>query len=281
MAEIEWNSVGNRRYEIGIDRGVLYIPDDNVAVPWNGITAVSEVSDSTVEPLYYNGVKYYDYVSRGDFKGSIRAYTYPEEFEIFDGVLKSPANGIYITGQIPTSTFHLSYRTMIGNDIDGVNKGYKIHVLYNLTAKPSNKSYSTLGGKAESAFEFAWDLTSVPVDAFNLRPTSHIIFDTTQMHEIAIYEVERTLYGTSDTVPRILSIDEFEEMTSVAADIEILDNGDGSWSAVGSDYFIKSNNTYGHFTIHEAEAVYLDSKTYEITSTTVPGSEPAPISEPE
>lgn len=267
MAEIEWNSIGNRRYEVGIDRGVLYIPDDNVAVPWNGLTSVDEISDSTVEPLYFNGVKYYDYVSRGDFKGTLKAFTYPDEFELFDGVLESPSNGIYVTGQIPTTTFHLSYRTMIGNDLDGVNSGYKIHVLYNLTAKPSNKSYTTLGGKAESAFEFSWDLSSVPVDAFNLRPTSHIIFDTTKMHEIAIYEVERALYGTQYDTPTVLSVDQFEDMTAVAADIQVVDNGDGTWSATGSDYYIKRNLSRGEFLIREANATYLDSETYEITST--------------
>ena len=267
MSTIEWNSVGSRNYEIGLDRGVLYIPKRNIAVPWNGLTGINEMSDTTVEPLYFNGVKYYDYVTRGDYKASLRAYTYPEEFELFDGVLQSPANGIYLTGQIPTDTFHLSYRTMIGNDLDGINKGYKIHVLYNLTAKPSNKAYATMGGRAEQAFEFSWDLSSVPVDAFNLRPTSHIIFDTTKMHELAIYEVERTIYGTRSSDPEILPIDDFEDMTQFAADIQILDNLDGSWSAVGSDYFIKQNNTYGQFTIREANAVYTDEDTYEISST--------------
>lgn len=278
MSQIEWNSVGNRNYEIGLDRGVLYVPDQEIAVPWNGLTAVDEVPDTNIEPLYFNGIKYFDYITRGDYKGSIRAFTYPEEFELFDGVLKSPANGIYITGQVPTSTFHLSYRTLIGNDIDGIDRGYKIHVLYNMTARPSNKSYLSLGGRAESAYEFSWDLSSVPVEAFNLRPTSHIIFDTTKMHELAIYEIERTIYGTATTPPQILPVDEFEEMTQFAADIQILDNGNGSWSALGSDYFIKTNGRLGQFTINEANAVYLDDNTYEITSTedlTIP-EDPSP-----
>lgn len=275
MAEVKWNSVGNRRFEAGLDRGVLYIPDDGIVVPWNGLTSIDEPTDTVVEPLYFNGVKYYDYVSRGDFKATLRAYTYPSEFELFDGVFESPANGIYITGQVPTSTFHLSYRTMIGNDIDGVGKGYKIHVLYNLTAKPSNKVYETMGGRAESAREFAWDLTSVPVDAFNLRPTSHIIFDTTKMHEIAIYEIERMLYGTESSEPKILTVDEFEEMTAVAAEIQIFDNNNGTWTAKGSDYFIKVNETYGSFVIEEADAEYIDEETYNITSSTVAPSAPA------
>lgn len=267
MAKIEWNSIGNRRYEVGLDRGVLYIPNRSLAVPWNGLTSVSETSDSTVEPLYFNGIKYYDYVTRGDYKGVLQAFTYPQEFEIFDGVLESPANGIFITGQVPTGVFHLSYRTMIGDDINGVSGGYKIHVLYNLTAKPSNKLYRSLGGQTETAYEFAWDLSSVPVDAFNLRPTSHIIFDTTKMHEMSIYEVERQLYGTDELNPEILSVDDFEDMTQFSSDIQILDNGDESWSAVGSDYFIKTNVQFGQFTIKDANAVYLDSKTYQISST--------------
>ena len=266
MTQIEWNSIGNRRYEVGIDRGVLYLPSEGVAVPWNGLTSVDEMSDTTVEPLYYNGVKYFDYVSRGDYRGVLKAYTYPEEFELYDGVKESPGNGIFITGQIPTGVFHLSYRTMIGNDVDGIDGGYKIHVLYNLTAKPSNKKYSTLA-TAQSAFEFSWDLSSVPVEAFNLRPTSHIIFDTTKMHESAIYEIERVLYGTPDTTPEVLPVDEFEEMASSAPEITIVDNGDGTWSASGSDYYIKANRRQGEFMINEADAIFIDPNTYEITST--------------
>lgn len=266
MAQLNWNSVGTRRFEVGIDRGVLYIPSDNIAVPWNGLTAVEEASDTTVEPLYFDGLKYYDYSSRGDYRGVLKAYTYPEEFELFDGVFESPANGIYVTGQVSPTTFHLSYRTMVGNDVDGVDKGYKIHILYNLTAKPSNKVYATRGGKAESAYEFAWELSSVPTPAFNLRPTSHIIFDTTKMHETAIYEIERTIYGTATTDPVILSVDDFEEMTATAPDLEVVDNGDGSWSVTGSDFYIKRNLGSGEFLIREADAAYLDENTYTLTS---------------
>lgn len=266
MAKLQWNSVGDRRYEAGIDRGVLYLPEEENAVPWNGLTSVDEVSDTTVEPLYFNGVKYFDYTTRGDYKGTLKAFTYPKEFELFDGVLESPDNGIFITGQIPKGVFHLSYRTMIGNDIDGITSGYKIHVLYNLTAKPSNKTYRTLGVN-ETAFEFAWELSSVPVEAFNLRPTSHIIFDTTKMHEIAIYEVERALYGTETTVPKVLSVDEFENMSSTAADIVVVDHGDGTWSATSSDYYIKRNLGAGQFAIKEADALYLTPEKYALSST--------------
>lgn len=265
MTRIAWNSAGQRKYEVGIDRGVLYLPDQGIAVPWNGLTSLDEVSDTTVEPLYFNGIKYYDYVSRGDYKATLRAFTYPSEFELFDGVRES-GNGIFVTGQIPSGVFHLSYRTMIGNDVEGVSNGYKIHVLYNLTAKPSNKKYSTINGD-ESAFEFSWDLTSVPVEGLNLRPSSHIIFDTTMMHEIAIFDIEQTLYGTDTTEPSVKSIDEFETMTTMASQLEVEDHGDGTWSITGSDYFIKQNAAAGIFTVKEANAVFLDGVTYEISST--------------
>ncbi|QPL14673.1 major tail protein [Gordonia phage Schwartz33] len=265
MTRIVWNSVGQRRFEVGIDRGVLYLPDEGVAVPWNGLTAVDEVSDTVVEPLYFNGIKYFDYVSRGDFRGTLKAFTYPEEFELYDGV-RASGNGIFVTGQVPTGVFHLSYRTMIGNDVDGVSSGYKIHVLYNLTAKPANKSYSTTNQK-NSAQEFSWDLTSVPVAGLNLRPSSHIIFDTTKMHELAILEVEQALYGTDTIEPSMKTIDEFEFITTTAAQIDIVDNGDGTWSATGSDFFIKQMPGVGLFTIKDADAVYLDEDTYEISTT--------------
>lgn len=265
MTQLQWNSVGRRRYEIGIDRGVLYIPREEIAVPWDGLIGMDEISDTVVEPFYFNGVKYFDYVSTGDFKGTLKAFTYPQEFELFDGVLESPANGIFITGQRPTGVFHLSYRTMIGNDVDGVSGGYKIHVLYNLTAAPSDKSYATMDAEP-AAYEFVWDLSSVPVAAFNLRPTSHIIFDTTKMHESAIYEVERILYGTDETEPKVLSVDEFETLTSTASDVVIVDRGDGTWTATGSDYYIKAQPEYGQFLIEGANAIFTNDTTYQITS---------------
>lgn len=267
MSQIEWNSVGGRRYEVGIDRGVLYLPAQETAVPWNGLISVDEASDATIEPFYFNGVKYFDYVSKGDFQATLKAFTYPPEFEEFDGVLESPTNGIFITGQRQSGVFHLSYRTMIGNDVDGLNGGYKIHVLYNLTAKPSNKSYSTLDN-ASAAYEFSWELSSVPVDAFNLRPSSHIIFDTTKMHPAAIIEVERVLYGNEEQEPEVISVDEFEEITNVADDLIITDHGDGTWSAEGSEYYIKQRLRSTEFAIENSNAVYLDEHTFQVSSST-------------
>lgn len=268
MSQIQWNSVGERRYELGIDRGVLYLPSQGIAVPWNGLISVDEATDSTIQPFYFNGVKYYDHVQTGDYKGTLKAFTYPPQFEPFDGVLESPTNGIFITGQKNPGVFHLSYRTMIGNDVDGLNGGYKIHVLYNLTAQPSRRLYATMTDQS-SAYEFSWDLSSVPVDAFQLQPSSHIIFDTTKMHPAAISAVEEVLYGSEERDPEVLSVDEFEELTSVADDLIIIDHGDGTWSAIGSEYYIKQKLRSTEFAIENANARYLDADTFEISSSNV------------
>lgn len=268
MAQITWNSSGHRLFEAGLDRGVLYPPGGS-PVAWDGLTAIEESPDTKIEPLYFNGLKYHDYISRGDYKATLKAFTYPKEFEIFDGIGDSPANGISVLGQIPPDTFHLSYRTMLGNDLDGIDKGYKIHVLYNLTAVPSTRQYATLMPSI-SAYEFSWELSSVPIEAFELRPTSHIIFDTSKMHESSIYEIERALYGTETTDGMVYPPDDFEHIAKSAPNMVV--NGphaDGTWTVVGSDFYIKKEFDTGFFTIKEANAVYLDANTYNISSSEV------------
>lgn len=265
MAKINWDSTGERQYELGIDRGVLYIPHQSVAVPWHGLTSVETVSDTTIEPFYFNGVKYFDNIATGDFQGSLRAFTYPDEFEEFDGVSELPTNGLFVTGQQSSNVFHLSYRTMIGNDLEGLNRGYKIHVLYNLTVQPAVKSNKTLGDNPE-AYEFGWNLYSVPMGVNGLKPSSHIVFDTTRMHPAAITELERVLYGTDETQPQVLSIDEFTDLLAVADDLIIVDHGDGTWSATGPEYYIKRKLGSSEFAIENSNAVFLDEWTYQISS---------------
>ena len=136
MPILEWDKVGERYYETGIDRGVLYMPDGS-AVPWNGLTSVIEHFDKSTSPVYYDGMKISDLVSLGDFSATMKAVTYPEEFVEIEGSAKL-RNGLFV-GDQPPQTFCLCYRTKIGNDVDGVDSGYKIHLIYNLTAIPSDK----------------------------------------------------------------------------------------------------------------------------------------------
>jgi len=175
MTTLVWDAVGDRVYETGVDRGVLYLSDGR-GVPWNGLTAVEDRTTSTVTPLYWDGVKYNDLFVVGDFVGLLKAYTYPDEFMEFEGV-QEVDNGLFVAGQTP-KIFGLSYRTKIGNDLTS-ELGYKIHILSNLTAVPSTKAFKTISDTM-AAVEFEWTLTAVPSHVPGYKPTSHLIFDTSK-----------------------------------------------------------------------------------------------------
>ncbi len=216
--KLVWDQVGERRYEAGLDRGVLYLPDGS-AVPWNGLTSVDEdTSDVEVEAFYFDGFKYLETRSSGDFSGTLKAFTFPEEFDAFDG-LEGIFNGAQLSNQPVTDTFSLSYRTRIGNDVNGIDHGYKIHVIYNLMASPDSKSYSSLSDQL-NPLEFGWTITAVSELVPGFRPTSHVVFDTTKMNRFLILDIEALLYG-KDSV----------ELLPGAA---VLDGGTPSSSGEGS-----------------------------------------------
>lgn len=193
MSKVAWNKPGERRYETGVDRGVLYLADGS-GVPWNGLTSVDEdLSDVATTPYFFDGIKYMDTRYPGDYSGSLKAYTYPDEFLPFDGYAELN-NGVLLGHQPVYDRFGLSYRTLIGNDVDGLSKGYKIHILYNLVATPDNRSYPTVSNQP-SPEEFSWKLTGVPEAIPGYRPTVHIILDTTKLNPFLIADVERILYG--------------------------------------------------------------------------------------
>lgn len=194
MAELVWDQSGDRLYETGISKGVLY-KEDGLGVAWNGLTSVDENSTKEVDAVHFDGVKFNDIVIIGDFIGTLRAFTYPKEFLYYEG-LRQHEQGIYLTGQRP-SRFGLSYQTLIGDDILGVESGYKIHVLYNLTAKPSSKQYKTLSLNSEP-LEFEWEITSIPEEIENFRPTAHIVFDSREIDPSILSDIEDVLYGTSE-----------------------------------------------------------------------------------
>jgi hypothetical protein len=262
MTTLLWDQPGSRYYEAGVDLGVLYLPDGS-GVPWNGLISVSEkVDGNQSSPVYFDGVKFADARAVGDFAASLKAYTYPDEFLEFEGVL-GVGNGLYATNQ-PTSRFGLSYRTRVGNDEDS-NLGYKIHVLYNLTATPAQKNYQTIIDG--SAVEFEWDITAIPGEVPGFRPTAHLIFDTREMSPVLIEDIETTLYGnelTNATLPDISTLTAFIGSWVI---LRITDNGDGTWTATGPDeYFTMLDATT--FQIDQANAAYLDANTYMISDVT-------------
>lgn len=263
MTGIVWDEVGKRTYQSGVQKAVLYLPDGS-AVPWNGIKSVTEKTvGADSSPLYYDGVKYSESTSIGYFAGTLKAYTYPDEFLPLEGVL-CVGNGLYVTNQEP-QRFGLSYQTNIGNDVDGANAGYKLHILYNLTATPSDVVNNTsLGG---DPIEFEWDLVSIPGVIPGYRPTAHLIFDSREMGELLLSDIERTLYGDEFKDPRLPDISTLVAFTNNWVIIRITDNLDGTWTATGPDELFTMLDATT-FQIIQANAVYLDSDTYAISDST-------------
>lgn len=203
MTRLVWDQDGDRLYEAGISNGVLY-PQTGPGVPWNGLKTLNESSSGgELESYHYDGVKYLDVVQNEDYTASLEAYTYPEEFLPCEGILEI-APGMYATRQ-RREQFGLSYKTLVGNDIDGIGHGWKIHVVYNLTAAPSDKPHNTITDDSEPD-TLSWDLSAVPVGAGGYKPTAHYIFDSREMEAEQIQDLEDLLYGTEDAAPGLPDI---------------------------------------------------------------------------
>lgn len=209
MTRLLWDQTGDRTYETGVDQGVLYIPNNGIydsGVSWNGLTAVTESpTGAEATALYADNIKYLNLYSAEEFGATIEAYTYPDEFAQFDG-LATPATGVNV-GQQSRKTFGLCYRTKKGNDVDGQDHGYKLHLVYGLTASPSEKAFNTVNDSPE-AITFSWELTSVPVAVTDLKPTSILTIDSTQVDSTDLTTLENALYGTVGTDPRLPLPDE-------------------------------------------------------------------------
>jgi hypothetical protein len=266
MVALKWDEVNKRTYQVGIDRGVLY-PHDGPAVPWNGIVSMEESSDSELKAYYLDGVKFLENLSPGEFQGKLKAFTYPEEFDLVTG-LAIVTPGLIVHEQ-ESKSFNLSYRTYIGNPIDGIDYGYKIHLLYNLLAEPDTKNYQTLGG-TDQPTEFVWNLTGTPPKINKFRPTVHVVIDsrTTPIDVMALLETR--LYGSETMNPSLPTVMEVGEYFGYLGALLIIDNGDGSWTALDeSDTYITMLDDTT-FQIEHTDAVIVDN-TYTISSTNVGG----------
>ena len=212
MAVIQWDKAGQRLYETGVDRGVLFIPNAQGAYAagyaWNGLTAVSESpSGAEANPQYADNIKYLNLVSAEEFGATIEAFTYPEQFAQCDGT--ALINGVQISQQV-RKQFGFAYRTLLGNDLIGTDYGYKIHMVYGCDAAPSEKSRSTVNDSPEAA-TFSWEITTnpVPVSGTNpatgkpFRPTAHVTIDSTQVPAAKLKELEDIIYGTAGVDPKM------------------------------------------------------------------------------
>jgi hypothetical protein len=262
MAAIVWHETGSKFYEAGLDRAVLYV-EDKTGVPWNGLISVSEKSDTKVESVYFNATKFNDIVTLGDYSGSISAYTYPDEFLECEGIVEDQ-QGLYLTDQ-PIKRFHICYRTLIGEDDNNHNSGYKIHILYNLTATPSTKVRRTLALNSEPN-DFSWDVTSIPEIIEGHRPSSHLIIDSRKIDPWLLLDIEDILYGDNDSDPHLPPMKSLTTFIRKWDRLIIVDNGDETWSAISAREGIINEITPTEYTIESDDVVYLNATTYTISS---------------
>jgi len=210
MSRLEWNPVGERRFETGVSHGVLF-PRTGPGVAWNGIISVNEsVSGGEVESLYFDGVKYLDVIMNEDFQATLDAYSSPREFAACDGS-KSLSPGLFATQQ-PRKTFGLSYRTLIGNDLDGIDFGYKLHIVYNCMASPASRNNQTVSGSVPTPATRSWTINAVPPEASTFKPTAHFVIDSTLVNRFMLEDLESYLYGRDGQEPTLPTQSEVIDM---------------------------------------------------------------------
>ena len=195
-----WHGVGDKRFELGVDRGVFYpitAGQYGDGVAWNGLTKVDEKDTGGEDNKQYaDNVVYMNAKSEIEFEASVEAFTYPDEFAECDGSAQ-PEIGVYV-GQQPRKPFGFSYRSLIGDDVDGFDAGYKLHLIYGATAEPSEKSRETINDSPEGA-TFSWDFKTTKVAVTGYKDTAHIWVDSTKVSEQKLSQLEDLLYGTGST----------------------------------------------------------------------------------
>jgi hypothetical protein len=263
---LTWDDVGERIFQSGVDRGVLYLQDGTV-VAWNGLTSVEESSSGELKSFYIDGVKYLENLTSRDYVGHLKAFTYPDEFDSVNGIA-TVVEGFEAYEQ-PSKSFNLSYRTRIGNDFDGTDYGYKIHILYNVLAQPDSYAYATSDDSGAKPIEFGWTLTGTPPKIDRFRPTVHVAIDSTKTPPDVLQILENQMYGTDTSPPKLPTFQEIEEYFGYLGALIIIDHGDGTWTAIdeSNGYITMLDSTT--FFIDHADVTYLDPDTYQISSTNV------------
>lgn len=216
MPKIVWDNTGERLYETGVRNGVLYpIQTDGTyskGVAWNGLISVTESpSGAEATPLYADDIKYLNLISAEEYGSTIEAYTYPDEFAECDGSA-SIATGVNI-GQQPRKTFGMCYRTVVGNDVENDNYGYKLHLVYGALAAPSEKAFSTINDSPE-AITFSWEVSTTPVNVTGFKPTASLTIDSTKVDAAKLASLEVILYGSESEDARLPLPDEIATLMS-------------------------------------------------------------------
>lgn len=212
MSKLIWDKAGSRLFETGVDKGVLYPQGENGTYPkgvaWSGLTGVTESpSGAEPTPLYADNIKYLNILSTEEFAATVEAYTYPDEFAECDGSAEL-TKGVSI-GQQKRKMFGMSYQTKIGNDTDGNDHGYKIHIIYGALAAPSEKGYQSVNDSPD-AITFSWELSTTPVNVDGFDPTASVTIDSTKVEPEKLAALEKVLYGDTAAEARLPLPDEIK-----------------------------------------------------------------------
>lgn len=258
MPKLEWNRPQDQVFEAGLDRGVIYV-EDGPAVAWNGLTSVDDDGDSDTREFFIDGIQYLSVVNARNWKGKLSAYTYPEEFSELIGI-DAIGDGFYADSQMP-GRFDLSYRTLVGSGAEGTQH-YKIHLIYKVMAALSGFTNETLTNDAVDPIEFEFDLSATPIVIPNKRPSAHLIIDTRKVDPADVATLEGILYGTSSTSPSMPTIEQLLDILKYSDGVVVVYNGDGTWTATGSNQNIYMTDNKGRFQIHNADAEYITEEIY-------------------
>lgn len=263
MSRLIWNAVGTRFFEAGVDRGVLYL-DGQPGVPWNGLTGVSEnASGGDAKPYYLDGVKYLNLAASEEFEATLTAFTYPTEFGACDGTA-SPRPGFFLTQQRRRS-FGLSYRTKVGNDLVGEDFAYKLHLVFNALAEPTDKTHTTTG-KDNDASEFSWKITTKPIAVPGYARTAHFVLDSRHIHPVTMGKLEDLLYGSELTGAAMPTFDQIITQLDEPVAFVLIDNADGTYEIDAPNDILTVDPTVGIFTLDWTNADYNDDTTFHIGS---------------
>lgn len=258
MGRIVWGSPGTRTFEVGVDRVVFY-PEEGPGVPWNGIINVKEEpANGEVSTSYVDGVPFRSQKNTEEFAAIVQAYTSPVEFDEYEGF-----PGLSV-GRRP-KTFGLCYRTLIGNDVEGVDHAYKLHIVYNASATATDGEFGSLDQNGLSSKPFSWGMSTTPIDIPDAKAAAHLIIDTSIAYPEAVAEIENLLYGTDTSEARLPEPEELLAIFEEHSILLIIDHGDGTWTARGPDdvvYMLDADT----FAIDWPTVVYLDEDTYRVSS---------------
>lgn len=260
MTRLTWNAPGARVYEYGVDRGVLYTKSGKIA-PWNGIKSIDQKpTGAEVSTFYLDGEKVNQSIENEEMTVTLTAFASPREFDECDGMVDL-GKGLYVDAQ-PRAMFDLSWRSRVGNDTEGPDYAYKIHLLYNCLASPTGRKNATTGKEIEPD-EFAWEITTFPERFPGQKASAHYSIDSRRMDKYILKRIEDILYGTAFKAPRMLTMAELKEFFRTAVTVVVTDNRDGTWTATGPDDVIQYL-TATEFRINWDSAIPKTEDTYTL-----------------